>query len=1115
MGTNYSKTSEGDRGIIQLSIDYIFQRMKEISQNNNCDYIVKASFIEIYNEEIRDLCNLKTPSKHIILREDPSNNSTTILGVTEMPVTDADDVLNLIWTGSLNRKTAATFSNDTSSRSHAIFTLNISKISTSQTVNFKINFIDLAGSERIKKSGVTGERFRESVSINSGLLSLSKVIMALAEESKRNSLSSSGSKNSVHIPYRESKLTRILKDSLGGNSLTLMIACVSPSSLNTEETINTLNYASFAKSIKIKPMLNMQSLSENNDLLVEELKRENENLKRELNKLKSSPAEVENYKLKGLIKILRGKLNSQSGSSLEEQNKLLQNSLANVDEIDENQNELEFNELDELNKFYPDSEQKIIEIEYAEKLQENLRLREENENLTSELQIMREKEEDYKTKLGHAAIMLCEDSKADSLSMQEYFNSNVTEKNHNESKHSSFKNKSIFVKKQNSIRANMTSDSTNENIENNYMNIVENDDSMAIECNINDSQILVNKGRNFPGSYNKKGSMSMFESNNTKNEPQVTMIFEKIKKLKEFQNSLKQKILENEIFKNKLVKNKNEEITYVKRDMLEKGKQLKNLEKIYHRNNELLEQSETTINTLKQELRNKSQEIKKIKNNPKIPFNNPNSTMTNLIPQSSTIFDPKSMLRRKKSYGSINDMNMSSNIPPVNNNLSISMNNFDPIKLKNNYVSGNLKNLNVSVSVNIQEEPKEVYFTLKNLMKLIEELIIQKHKLEKRAKYLQKEKFEFMNLIKVNEDRMTTKLKALNKLKLSLENIIKALEENNKEKITYSHKYQNTVNKISSITSRLEKMTTIQEITLKEISTNEELLKSQMSNIEIRIKEIKSKISNGKAEDENPSNMNLNLVENIEQKKESSSSESLIDLKNMLKEKDEKLVFIELDNMYKEKKILDLEKNLKEITLKFEDKIFALQFELKNLLKNTERNEFMISKNNLEKSLEGEDFNLNYNMNINSNMGNKITSTIQSTANSHTITVDVVNTVNTLDTVSNFNKKEYDTLYQLKSDKKVVKTRPLSRAPLNKSVNLSSTLSNSSNLPPTMKSATKTKTISGRMTHIGFSPGKALEQKSKIHIQSTINELPSSPRRQEKREQNSKSLTKVKSHDKI
>jgi len=156
--------------------------------------------------------------------------------------------------------------NLSSSRSHAIFTLHFEKIIQSTNLNdsisggvgvgvsgceknlptsFKINFIDLAGSERLKKTGATGERFKESVSINSGLLALSKVIMTLSENNPKN-----------YVPYRDSKLTRLLKDSLNGNSITLIVACISACEYNYEETLNTLNYASFAKSIKISPMMN-------------------------------------------------------------------------------------------------------------------------------------------------------------------------------------------------------------------------------------------------------------------------------------------------------------------------------------------------------------------------------------------------------------------------------------------------------------------------------------------------------------------------------------------------------------------------------------------------------------------------------------------------------------------------------------------------------------------------------------------------------------------------------------------------------------------------------------------------------------------------------------------
>ncbi len=127
----------------------------------------------------------------------------------------------------------------------------------------------------MKKSGVTGDRFKEAVSINSGLLALSQVIKALAEKDK---------KSNIHIPYRDSKLTRILTDSLGGNSITIMIACISPSMLNVEETQSTLNYASFAKSIKLKPSVN----KETDSLEREQLVKQNIELENELRKYKES-----------------------------------------------------------------------------------------------------------------------------------------------------------------------------------------------------------------------------------------------------------------------------------------------------------------------------------------------------------------------------------------------------------------------------------------------------------------------------------------------------------------------------------------------------------------------------------------------------------------------------------------------------------------------------------------------------------------------------------------------------------------------------------------------------------------------------------------------------------
>lgn len=182
----------------------------------------------------------------------------------------------MLWTGNQNRKIGFTNQNEFSSRSHSIYTVSVEKIhrNSKEKYNFKVTFVDLAGSERLKKTGATGERFKEGISINSGLLALSKVIMALSDKDKK-------LYPMTHIPYRESKLTRLLKDSLSGNSITVMIGCISPSALNTEETLNTLNYSSFARSVKIQPLQNIEV--NDTQILKDEIRR----LKEELDYLRT------------------------------------------------------------------------------------------------------------------------------------------------------------------------------------------------------------------------------------------------------------------------------------------------------------------------------------------------------------------------------------------------------------------------------------------------------------------------------------------------------------------------------------------------------------------------------------------------------------------------------------------------------------------------------------------------------------------------------------------------------------------------------------------------------------------------------------------------------------
>ena len=181
-----------------------------------------------------------------------------------------EEMMMCLERGSLHRATSATRMNETSSRSHGIFTILLEQHAVSDLfkdnsqgsktgaqlenneegfMTAKFHFVDLAGSERIKKTGATGATMKEGISINRGLLSLGNVISALSESS------ANGAK--THVPYRDSKVTRILQDSLGGNARTFMIACVSPAESNFEETLNTINYASRARNIKNKPVKNL------------------------------------------------------------------------------------------------------------------------------------------------------------------------------------------------------------------------------------------------------------------------------------------------------------------------------------------------------------------------------------------------------------------------------------------------------------------------------------------------------------------------------------------------------------------------------------------------------------------------------------------------------------------------------------------------------------------------------------------------------------------------------------------------------------------------------------------------------------------------------------------
>ncbi|KAL6600494.1 hypothetical protein ACP70R_045294 [Stipagrostis hirtigluma subsp. patula] len=272
-------------GIIPRAMAALFEKIESLK--SQVEFQLRVSFIEILKEEVRDLLDpasatvgkvengnghakLSVPGKPPVQIREGSNGVITLAGSTEVHVSTQKEMTACLEQGSLSRATGSTNMNNQSSRSHAIFTITLEQmrktdpIMTSDGMPIeemnedylcaKLHLVDLAGSERAKRTGSDGLRFKEGVHINRGLLALGNVISALGDEKKR--------KEGAHVPYRDSKLTRLLQDSLGGNSKTVMIACISPADINAEETLNTLKYANRARNIQNKPIVNRNPVAD-------------------------------------------------------------------------------------------------------------------------------------------------------------------------------------------------------------------------------------------------------------------------------------------------------------------------------------------------------------------------------------------------------------------------------------------------------------------------------------------------------------------------------------------------------------------------------------------------------------------------------------------------------------------------------------------------------------------------------------------------------------------------------------------------------------------------------------------------------------------------------------
>ncbi|VFV26575.1 low quality protein: kinesin family [Lynx pardinus] len=392
-GTGKTFTMEGERspneeytweedplaGIIPRTLHQIFEKLTD----NGTEFSVKVSLLEIYNEELFDLLNPSSDvSERLQMFDDPRNKRGVIIkGLEEITVHNKDEVYQILEKGAAKRTTAATLMNAYSSRSHSVFSVTIhmkeTTIDGEELVKIgKLNLVDLAGSENIGRSGAVDKRAREAGNINQSLLTLGRVITALVERTP-------------HVPYRESKLTRILQDSLGGRTRTSIIATISPASLNLEETLSTLEYAHRAKNILNKPEVN-QKLTKR--ALIKEYTEEIERLKRDL-----AAAREKNgvYISEENFRAMSGKLTVQ-----EEQIVELIEKIGAVEEELSRVTELFMDNKNELDQCKSDLQNKTQELETTQKhLQETKLQLVEEEYITSALESTEEKLHDAASRL--------------------------------------------------------------------------------------------------------------------------------------------------------------------------------------------------------------------------------------------------------------------------------------------------------------------------------------------------------------------------------------------------------------------------------------------------------------------------------------------------------------------------------------------------------------------------------------------------------------------------------------------------------------------------------------------------------------------------------------------
>ncbi|KAL0487949.1 kinesin family member [Acrasis kona] len=356
------------RGITFNSFNHIFETIADYSVQKN--FIATVTMVEIYNEEIRDLIG---NSRNKLELKEEGKNGFVIKGANTPNVSSTKDLDRIINIGRSNRSVAATRMNETSSRSHCLILLQVESHEVGEdgeprnVRSGKLNLVDLAGSERAKKTGATGDKLKEGALINQSLSTLGAVISALVQAR-------------THVPYRNSKLTRLLQDSLGGNTKTVMVANISPADYNLDETISTLRYANRAKQIQNRPIINMNP----DKLLVKKLEDEVKLLKDMLEKSALTPQAInEQIKATAVSEDELNKLKQQKDEEIERMKEDIKNQ--------SNEEKKALLAQIEKEKIQIEDELKIKHAEAEEQAKKKEKLEKENSELAKRLKSMENK----------------------------------------------------------------------------------------------------------------------------------------------------------------------------------------------------------------------------------------------------------------------------------------------------------------------------------------------------------------------------------------------------------------------------------------------------------------------------------------------------------------------------------------------------------------------------------------------------------------------------------------------------------------------------------------------------------------------------------------------------